>query len=317
MHDMTVTETIVEGQPTKARRVALVLNPAAGQRRKRLLDAALAALDDLGCRVDLHRTAGPGDATAIAGKVTGQLCDVLVAAGGDGTINEVINGMVAQEAPPPLALLPLGTANVLAYEIGQEIVPASMARTIAFGSPTPISLGRVTFMQNGESAARVFVMMAGAGFDAEVVDRVDLGLKRLIGKGAYVWSSARQLAAFDFPRVRVTIDGALHEAGSVIVLNGRSYAGRYIVAPDGKLSDGSLQVCLFERGGRLSVLRYGAALVTGRLPRLPDVRLIAGREIAIEGPADAPLQGDGDIIGRLPVTIKALPEVLRLVMPAA
>ncbi len=305
------------------RRVLVILNPAAGQRRRGLVEATLAALRAGGCDLTLKPTGGPGHAADLAGAARSGACDVVVAAGGDGTVNEVINGLLAAKGSvplPPLAILPLGTANVLAAEIGQAITPAAIAKTVAEGAPQSICLGRASFhdataKDKGGPRERVFVMMAGAGFDAHVVEHVNLGLKRLIGKGAYVWESARQLACFGFPRYRVTIDGKAHDAASVIIANGRHYGGRYVGAPEARLADPCLYALLFERGGRLATLRYGAALVGDRLPYLPDVRLVAAREIVIEGPAGDPVQGDGDLLARLPVRVSLLPEALRLVMP--
>jgi YegS/Rv2252/BmrU family lipid kinase len=301
-----------------ARRILVILNPAAGQRRRGLVEATLTALRDSGCDLTLKATGGPGHATNLANAACSGAYDVVVAAGGDGTVNEVINGLLAAEGAvplPPLAILPLGTANVLAAEIGQRIAPAAIAATVARGAARSICLGRASFKDDGGPRERVFVMMAGAGFDAHVVEQVNLGLKRLIGKGAYVWGSARQLFAFGFPRYRVTLDGTTHETASVILANGRHYGGRYVVAPDADLADPWLYALLFERGGRRATLRYGQALVAGRLPRLPDVRLIAAREIVIEGPPGDPVQGDGDLLARLPVRISAVPDALRLVLP--
>ena len=301
-----------------ARRVLVILNPAAGQRRRGLVEATLAALRDSGCDLTLKPTGAPGHATDLAGAARCGAYDVVLAAGGDGTVNEVINGLLAAQGAvplPPLAILPLGTANVLAAEIGQTIEPAAIARTVAQGTPQSICLGRASFRDGAGPRERVFVMMAGAGFDAHVVEHVNLGLKRLIGKGAYVWESTRQLAAFGFPRYCVTLDGTAYDAASVILANGRHYGGRYVVAPYARLADPSLHVLLFERGGRLATLRYGAALVGDRLPDLPDVRLIAARDILIEGPEGDPVQGDGDLLARLPVRISVVPDALQLVMP--
>jgi diacylglycerol kinase family enzyme len=102
----------------------------------------------------------------------------------------------------------------------------------------------------------------------------------------------------------VTIDGATHEAASVIVARGHFYGGRFVVAPEARLDSDELHVCLFRRGGRLRTIGYALALARGRLHRLADVKIIRGRKIVIEGPPGDPVQGDGDLIGRLPVTIE-------------
>ncbi len=158
-------------------------------------------------------------------------------------------------------------------------------------------------------------MMAGVGFDAHVVANVGLSLKRALGKGAYVAESLRQLGAFRYPRYRVAVDGTMCEAASLIVANGRHYAGRYICAPAATLDAPTLHVCLFDRSGPLAVVQYMAALQTGRLARRPDYRIIPARRVAIAAPAGEPVQADGDIVAHLPVEIDVVPDGLRLVMP--
>jgi YegS/Rv2252/BmrU family lipid kinase len=288
----------------------VIFNPTAGRRRRKRFEATLAALRAAGCGLELRETSGPGDAENLARAASGADGDVVVAAGGDGTVNEVVNGLVGPDAsgePLPLGILPLGTANVLAAEIGLDLRPDSLARTIAQGPIRPICLGR--------AGTRCFTMMAGGGFDAHVVAGVNTALKRWIGKGAYVWESARQLRRFGFPDYRVILDGVERHAASVIVAKGRHYGGRFVCAPAARLEDPGFQVCLFERRGAWNALRYAAALVLGRLRRLPDVEVVAAREVRIDGPHGDPLQGDGDVIGHLPIVIRVLPDALRLVMP--
>jgi len=304
--------------PVGRRSLRIILNPAAGRRQRQRLQDTLEALGALDCTFEVWETDGPGAATKLAQRAMEADCDLLVAAGGDGTVNEVINGLQTASGPPPsLALLPLGTANVLAAEIGLDPAPQTIAATIAGGVAAPTSLGSADCQIDGETHERVFVMMAGAGFDAHVVEAVNLAVKRAIGKGAYVLESLRQMAVFPFAPYEVTVDGKPYSAASVVVANGRHYGGRYLVAPEARLGAPDFQVCLFERPGRINAARYALALLSGRLPELPDVRLLSGREIRISRRTGEPLQGDGDVIGRLPVTITALPDALQLVMPPA
>jgi YegS/Rv2252/BmrU family lipid kinase len=290
------------------RRVLVIYNPAAGQWRRRRLQATLRALDEIGCPLTLHETTRPGDAEAKASMLTEDDCDVVVAAGGDGTINEVANGLIGAPGPvPPLAIIPLGTANVLAQEIGLRGQPGNVARAIAGGSRMIVHLGKA----NG----RHFIMMAGVGFDAHVVANVDLALKRRTGKVAYVLETAAQALRYGFPLCQVTIDGRRFEACSVVVCNGRHYGGPFVAAPQASLGKPLLDVCLLERGGWARVLRYGAWLVLGRLSRLPDVRIETGSLITIEGVPGLPVQGDGDIIAELPVTIEVSDRTLELIVP--
>jgi YegS/Rv2252/BmrU family lipid kinase len=293
---------------TRARRVLVIYNPAAGQWRRRRLQATLDELEELGCLITLHKTTHRGDAEAKAQSLTLEDCDVVVAAGGDGTINEVANGLInASGEVPPLAIIPLGTANVLAQEIGLRGQPTAIAEAIAKGPLMQAHLGHA----NG----RHFIMMAGVGFDAHVVSNVDLALKRTTGKLAYVIETLAQALHYGFPACHVTIDGRSFQACSVVVCNGRHYGGPFIAAPHADLTQPTFEVCLLEKGGWLHVLRYGLALTMGRLHSLPDVRIESGRSIRIEGDVGLPVQADGDIIAELPVEIGVSEKTLTLVIP--
>lgn len=297
----------------KSRTLLIIRNPAAG-RSGDLFARTLECLNALGCRTEVRETARRGDAEAWARAAAGSDYDAVVAAGGDGTVAEVVNGLVAAGAgAPPLAILPLGTANVLAIEIGLPADAAGLADIIAAGAVRPVSLGRI---RDRAGRRTYFSMMAGAGFDAHVVANVSLGWKRLLGKGAYVAESLRQLCRLSAPRYRVTVDGTVYDAASVIVAKGRHYAGRYVCAPEAAIAEPVLHVCLFEAGGRLAILRYMAALQTGRLAARPDYRIVPGRQVAIGAPEGEPLQADGDIVAELPVDIDVVPDALRLMVPA-
>ncbi len=296
----------------RGRRMTVVFNPTAGGRRRARLDETLKLLRASGCEVAVQATAARGDAETIARGFGAppQALDLLVIAGGDGTINEAVNGLLSAGGggASSMALVPLGTANVLANEIGLATAPAAVARAIARGASVRAYVG----VANG----RCFTAMAGAGFDAHVVANVSLRLKRLFGRGAYVMESLRQLWRFPFPRYRVTVDGQSYDAASVIVAKGHFYGGRYVCAPEARLDQPEFHVCLFERSGRWNAIRYALALALGRLPRLPDFRILRGRAVMIDGPAGDPLQGDGDIIAHLPVRIEIAPQPLRLIVPS-
>ncbi|CAO3373522.1 diacylglycerol/lipid kinase family protein [Azospirillum argentinense] len=289
------------------RRLLVIHNPVAGARRGRRLGAVLERLEQRhGAAVTLRATGGRGDAEAMARAVAPGAFDAVVAAGGDGTINEVVNGLGARgggETTIPLGIVPLGTANVLAHELGLPLDAEGVARVLAEGRPVPVHLG----VANG----RAFAMMAGAGLDARVVERVDPRLKRLIGKGAYAVETLARIAAGGGGPYRVAVDGAEPvEVASVIVAKGHFYGGRFVCAPDARLTDPWLHVCLFPRSGRGSALRYLWGVTAGRLPRFPDYRILPARRVVIDGPAGEPVQGDGDVIARLPVEIALAPWVL-------
>ncbi|WP_044563518.1 diacylglycerol kinase family protein [Azospirillum sp. B4] len=311
---------VTEPLAAAARRLLIIHNPVAGRRRRGLMGRVVDVLRQGGADVVVVETTGPRDAERLAtlaatGALTqGRIPDAVVASGGDGTINEVVNGLLAAPtlAPPALGLIPLGTANVLAAELDLPSGVADLARTLAGAVPRTIHAGRA----NG----RLFTMMAGVGLDAHVVEGVDPAVKRRLGKGAYVLESLAQIARWPSPRYHVVTQDAAgrrqeHEAASCIVAKGHFYGGRFVCAPDARLDEGGFHVCLFTDGGRLAALGYGAALVAGRLARWGALggnegrrglgyRVVPAVRVRIEGPLGDPVQGDGDTIARLPVDME-------------
>lgn len=306
--------------PSLPRRFLVIRNPTAGRRRPGLLDSVLAVLRRRGAGADVVDTAARGDAARLARDADAGRYDTVVAAGGDGTINEVVNGMMARPADDlALGIVALGTANVLAREIGLGGQGDAMAATLLDGLPAPVMVGGLA-EAGGRTAC--FLLMLGAGFDAHVVAGVTDGMKRRLGKGAYVWRSLVGMVRYRDRRYRVEIDGQRYEAASVIVSNGRLYGGPYVVAPAADLRRPVLSVCLFERGGRLQVARCGLALVRGRLPNTAGYRVVEGTHVRIEALAGAaddgePVQVDGDNATRLPVDVTVMPRRIRLLMPPA
>jgi YegS/Rv2252/BmrU family lipid kinase len=285
----------------------VIHNPVAGQRPGGCLAAVLAYLRAAGAAVEVRDTAARGDAEAFARQASAGTWDLVVAAGGDGTINEVVNGLVGSTMP--LAIVPLGTANVLASEIGLPLRPDAVARAIAGGMARPVTLGRAT----SSLGTRHFILMAGIGFDAHVVRDVDTGLKRRFGKLAYVAEMLRQTRHFRFPAYEITIDGQQVTAASAVIANGRHYGGPWVITPRAGLGRASLALCLFRRRGLWNVTRYAVALALGLLPRLTDFDVMEGQVITVSGPAGDPVQGDGDILAALPVSLSLATERLLLV----
>jgi diacylglycerol kinase (ATP) len=302
-----------------AKALLLIVNPTAGRRRRGLVDAVAARVRQEGWSVDVVETKAAGDARRLAANCDARRYGVIAVAGGDGTINEVINGLAGRgDETPAVGIVPLGTANVLAHELGLGFSAAAVARTM--------TAGRALVMQPGEAAngtgARCFSLMAGAGFDAKVVAGVSAPLKRRLGRAAYVWRSLVEARRYRPVRYQVEIDGVRHEASSVIVTRSRHYAGPYVVAPKAALGEPLLHVCLFERWGRSHTFRYGLALLLGRLPRTTGYRVVTGRTVRVSVLSDAgerreqPVQIDGDDALTLPVSIGLSAGAVRLLQSA-
>lgn len=291
----------------------VIFNPAAGSRRRRKLARAMTVL---GRNAVLAETSGPGDARRIAAQGAAEGHDCVVAAGGDGTIAEVAAGLAGTASA--LGILPFGTANVLALELGLPRDAEAAARVIAAGREGQIHPGCAGKTGSG-GHGRLFVQMLGAGFDAAVVHHLPPGLKRRIGKGAYVWQTLHELTRHAFSELRFSADGGAWEtASSVIVTKGRLYAGNYLVAPGASpLAPGFTLV--IQRGpggfgGRMGALLAGVAMPLNLLHRLPCIELRRCASVALEA-ADVLTQCDGDSGPPLPLTITDAPQALRIRIP--
>ncbi|MBI3446432.1 MAG: diacylglycerol kinase family lipid kinase [Magnetospirillum sp.] len=296
------------GTTLAPRRVLIVHNPTAGRHRRRKLQDVVERVEAMGGRVTCRETRQRGDAEDFAAEATMEAYDAVIAAGGDGTVNEVLNGLNQGGHGLALGVIPLGTANVLACEIGLD--PNNLdqvARAVTLGPTRRIHVGLAN--------CRRFLLMAGAGLDAHVVAGVSTALKRRAGKLAYVVESLRQAVGYDFPKLTIRADGVEYEGRMVVACKGRFYGGPFIAAPDASLEAPMLELCILPNPGMAGMLRYGIALPLGKLPGLPEVQVISARNILITGPRGAPVQGDGDIVARLPAEISIAEETVDLICP--
>lgn len=283
----------------------VVVNPAAG--RSALADAVITTLQARGINPDIHRTQGPGDATRHVAGVAARY-DMVVAAGGDGTLNEVINGLGDHDIT--LGLIPAGTTNVLATELGYPSDATAIAGVLAGNRELPVYLATV----NG----RRFSMMTGIGYDAWVVAGVDLAQKKRIGKLAYVLSMLRELRRYGSRRYRVRIDGIDHPARSAVITNGRHYGGSYTLTRQADITQPFLQVVLVQASSRLQFLAMLFMLPLGMVEKLWFIRSLRGRDIRVEledGPAPDPVQADGDTVTQLPADIRVEARPVRMRVP--
>lgn len=293
----------------------LIFNPVAGSGRPGEELARIEAT--LGTLVSQRIvTQGPGDAEAAARAAVGAF-DSVLAAGGDGTINEVVNGLLAAnpaDGPlPTLGLVPLGTQNVFAHELG---FPRGNLDAVA----GLLRAGKTRAIDIGQAGPRRFALMAGFGFDAAVVAEVAKPVKELIGPAAYAFATLGALAKYRSTSVRLTLDGeeVLTEAFVVVVANAASYAYRQIkMAPFASLDDGWLDVCVFERPlfDKFGFATQILALLARRHLRDPRVRYYRARRIRIE--SDPPIMGqlDGDMFASTPLDIAVLPRALTVFVP--
>ena len=286
-------------------RIKLIANPIAGGNARPRIELLCRHFREQGHQVELFLTAQRGDAEAAARSARAGGYDRLVAAGGDGTLNEVINGLAPSAIP--LAFIPFGTVNVLALEIGLPFDLLAAAEVALSGVPTPVCLG--------QAGTRKFLLMAGIGFDAQVVREVDSRLKRRIGRFAYVVAALKTLWHWQEPRLSVTLDdGSVQQAGSVIIGNGRLYGGSFSLTPHARLTAASFEVLILRRSGRRALLRAGLRALWHRPPRAGDGILLCTSRLSIAGAA--PIQIDGDDLGDLPCDFSTLPGAITLVFPS-
>ena len=178
------------------------------------------------------------------------------------------------------------------------------------------SVGRGTLwpgIASGANGSRLFVQMLGIGFDAHVVHRLSLPLKRVIGKGAYVVQSLQEAWRYKFPPIRLRIDEMETEAASAVISKGRLYGGRFLLAPESQPAAPGFSVILFGCGGPAAALMYGAALPVGVLGRAPGVRHVRARRVEVIGNAPIPAQTDGDPAGFTPLSVADAPGPIEVV----
>jgi len=287
--------------------MVIIFNPVAGRRRAALLWRVLDVLAANGIRLDLAETHRAGHAEALAREAARGGASMVVAAGGDGTIAEVANGLMGSGAR--LGVIPLGTANVLAHELALPFAPRAVAAALAFGRTRTLWPG----VARGPDSSRLFVQMLGIGFDAQVVHRLSLPLKRVLGKGAYVVQSLQETWRYKFPPIRLRIDSMETEAASAVISKGRLYGGKFLLAPESRPADPGFSVILFGCGGPAAALMYGAALPVGVLGRAPGVRHVRARRIEVIGNAPIPAQADGDAAGFTPLSVTDAPGPIEVV----
>jgi YegS/Rv2252/BmrU family lipid kinase len=293
-------------------RICVIFNPAAkGDKARRFRRH----LDEIGAQCGLKLTSAPGDARRLAAEAVTEKYEVVVAAGGDGTVNEVLNG-IADEPEGflrvTLGVLPLGTVNVFARELGLPQKLESAWEVIRSGKQRRIDLPSVEYGGEQSRQKRYFVQLGGAGLDARAIELVNWELKRRTGPLAYVWAGLH--AMLDKPP-EITADGGARQVtgGLVLIGNGRLYGGSYRIFPKAELQDGLLDVCVFPRVNWWTLTRCGPPLlINGKLPS-GVVESFQAERLTLSSKMAVPLEVDGELIGHLPATFRVEQGRLRVV----
>jgi diacylglycerol kinase family enzyme len=289
--------------PDIRRQVIILANPVAGtQARAQATEDLVAALQQTGLEAVICREREDLQACV---KERGERLRCVVAAGGDGTLNEVLNRVPGV----PVTILPLGNENLVARHFHFQRSPADLAHTIAHAPLRQLDLARVE--------GRYFSVMAGAGLDAEVVHQVHARRSSHINKLHYILPIWRALRDYTFPEIEVEIEetGERLRGAMVFVFNLPEYGLRLPVAARARADDGLLDLVVFERSGVLNLARYIGAVMRRQLERLRDVKYRLVRRVHLRSRRPVPLQVDGDPAGFLPVTIEVAPGMLHLLAP--
>jgi len=306
---------------TQFQNALLIHNPNAGNGgngRRRLLDQARRILSSNGIEADLAETTGPGDAIEIAQQAVRDRRQLVIACGGDGTLNEIVNGLahLSNGDRVPLALLPGGTANILAKELDLPWDIPRAAKRLINGRVREVALGLARPLEQPE-CERYFLSVAGAGPDGMIVYSVDLGLKARVGILAYWWQGAREVLRYTFPRFRLRGGDRQLEATLAIVGRTKNYGGPFKITDRADLFEDQFEVMALTTQSGLRYLSYLPTLWLGNLRNEEDVHFWKADSVVCE-PLDAnPVyaQVDGEPLARLPVEFSIVPRALKLLVP--
>jgi len=295
------------------RKAVLISNPRTGRyaaRGRKPIEEIRDRLNSLGLDSELVNTTGPGHAAEIAARAAQNGTTDVIVAGGDGTINEAIQGMAGTKAR--LGIIPRGTANVLARELrlptdeneATDVIARGRSRTIHFG----------VAIDEQSQTSRYFLLMAGIGVDAAVVTDVVPSLKSRFGKAAFWLSGFSQLTRWNPPVFTVEIDKQQYQATFVAIGNAASYGGDLAITPRARLDRAEFEVCIIQTTSRWRYLHLASqALSHGLKENSSDVRFLQTSSVQAFG--DAAVQVDGEVIGKLPMRFEIAPDSLEVIVP--
>ncbi|NBR45612.1 MAG: diacylglycerol kinase family lipid kinase [Verrucomicrobia bacterium] len=279
----------------------IILNPAAkGDQARKTIDR----MGKLAPEAKILLTENPGDGEHRAREAVAMGFQTIVAAGGDGTVNEVLNGI--DPARCALGILPVGTMNVLALELG---ISPDLERALAV-----IRAGRRRQIDLGYANQRRFIQLAGVGLDAEVVKKTHPEAKRAWGPWSYLLTVA-QVTVAPAPHLKVKSGGQEYPGAMVLIGNGRHYGGPFRFFPKANMSDGKLDVCIFPKSGPLDLLWYLQGVLLGGPESLPEVQYLQTPALTVEAKEKVALEVDGEFGGETPVAFRLEKKGVEVIVP--
>ena len=310
------------------RRVALIYNPASGQQSARprtAIDKALAVLHAAGVQAEALQTDAPGSAGALAEEAMRRGCDTILACGGDGTVHEVLQSLVGTTVA--LGVVPLGTANALAANLGLRSSPAKAVRQLLHAAPVRTSVGHISYRDStGAPQSRYFTVAAGVGADALFLSRLDPGLKRRFGYLLYLVEGFRVWATHSFPLFdaafveRASSEPRVEEISQLLAVRIRDFGGvLHNLAPGASLHKDDLRLVAFKTRSRLQYSRFLLAVMFGRQTFKRNIELLDAVSVECRARDDSSprvfAEADGELLGDLPVRIEIVPQAVTLLIP--
>jgi diacylglycerol kinase (ATP) len=297
------------GVSVAGKRVVAIVNPeSGGGGYRRDVPLILEALRGFGYDVEERETGAPGGATRLAREAVAAGFDLVCVIGGDGTVNETINGLAGSETP--LAIVPTGTVNVLAMELGIPLEPADAVRLLESGTVSWIDLGL--------AGDRYFGLMAGVGMDAAVVASLNPTLKKALHEAAFAVQGLANYLTREEPLIRVACSERTVEGYFAVFGNSSNYGGAFGITPLADMRDGLLDVCVLKDKSFLSTVWYWtAALINAHIkhPKVEYFRTESATVTTVEEGKEVLVQTDGEIAGKLPMECRVVPRALRVVVP--
>jgi diacylglycerol kinase (ATP) len=318
----------------------LIYNPYSGQVVVRHeLDEVVALLNRCGWSVTLRETSRPLEATELARSAVNRGAKVVIAAGGDGTVNEVANGLLNTDVA--LGVLPVGTTNSWALQMGipalnpmlpstkvakliadleeriARPLPANYYRKVLLDATRMLVEGRTIAVDVGKLSGRYFLMWAGIGLDAAVLESISLKEKRALGSWAYVFTAIGSGYRYSRTDVWLKLDGEVVKTSTplIVVSNIQLYGGVMAIGAKACVNDGKLDVCVFKGDGFFTFVQHAMNVLSHRHLQDPKIEYYQCSEIVVESACSLPVHIDGNPFTKTPVTIHTVPSSLKVIVP--
>lgn len=288
------------------KRTLLIKNPTSGARWAHgLSDQVFRDLKDWIPSLEIATTEHRGHGIELAREAARSGCDLVIAAGGDGTLNEVLNGVFGTDTP--VGFLPVGTGNSIAYSLGLPLQPIEAVEALRSGEVRDAYLG--------QAGGRYFGLMVGIGFDAVAVREVPYPLKRAFGRLSYVLAGSVSLVRYRYPSFTVTADGKTYTCTTAVIAKSQYYASRFKIAPETSLEHPDFQLCLFTGKGPFNYLKYAASVLLNRHTRLSDVISVKAAAVKISPEPGLLAHMDGDVMPEVPMEVRIADRPVKILFP--